>query len=331
MNRNIRARIAPPLAVLAATVGALSIAGPATAAESGVTGGDADWGYKASWRSYILNVPPSGSINTSDGATTNPDGTFDFPVDGGSYDPDTGVGEIQFSGTVTFAKPGHFINVVMSDPRIEFDGTTGTVYADLTDSNGTNYPDAPTADLDLSGVTPSDDGTNLAIADIPATATAEAQPAFNYDEGEPLDPVSFSVTYEEGAVPDPDPDPDPAGPIGEILDLEDGLMVKKGQRKVEIAQITCSAETHCDISTPKRAKGKVRPKLRRGAAPKVKPKIRSVKKAFDGNPVSVYAKFRGKDAKRLKGARTAKFKVPVTISSGGEQVKKTVKVKVRGD
>ncbi len=49
-------------------------------------------------------APTSASAGTtlSDGAARNADGTFHFPVTGGSYEPDTGTTVVRFGGTIVF-------------------------------------------------------------------------------------------------------------------------------------------------------------------------------------------------------------------------------------
>lgn len=74
----------PLLAALAAAPVAGAAAPAALAAPTAIERGDGlDWGLRESWRRYV----GAGGTTASDGATVNPDGTFRFPIGGGSYDP----------------------------------------------------------------------------------------------------------------------------------------------------------------------------------------------------------------------------------------------------
>lgn len=200
-----------------------------------VYNGRADWGVKESFRTYIEGNIAKGAIRTEDGATRNEDDTFSFTDGTGSVNLEEGVAEIDFAGTVLFE--GHvygdadpLLYMTVSDPRVEIDGDTGTLYADvvsksLTDEELVTYDDVAFADLDLSGVGHGLDEGVLSWDPIPATLTADGVPAFAdfYGAGERLDPISLTVSVDEdvrvpgggtgggdgGTAPTPDPTPGP--------------------------------------------------------------------------------------------------------------------------
>ncbi|MBR8740457.1 HtaA domain-containing protein [Nocardiopsis sp. MG754419] len=174
-----------------------------------VHNGRADWGVKESFRTYIEGTIAKGEIGTSDGATRNDDGTFSFTDATGAVNLQDITAEVDLTGTVLFE--GHvygdadpLLYMSVADPRVEIDGATGTLYADvvsksLTDSELVTYDDVALADLDLSGVDAAVDEGVLTWGPIPATLTAEGVPAFAdfYVEGERLDPISLTLSVDE--------------------------------------------------------------------------------------------------------------------------------------
>lgn len=175
-----------------------------------VHNGRADWGVKESFRTYIEGSIAQGEISTSDGASPNDDGTFAFTGASGSVNLEEAAAELDFGGTVLFE--GHvygdadpLLYMTVTDPRVEIEGAGGTLYADvvsksLTDEELVTYDDVALADLDLSGVEYELDGGVLGWDPIPATLTADGVPAFAdfYGAGEELDPITLTVSVDEG-------------------------------------------------------------------------------------------------------------------------------------
>ncbi|MFI6577250.1 HtaA domain-containing protein [Nocardiopsis sp. NPDC050513] len=176
-----------------------------------VHSGRADWGVRASFRTYIEGDIAQGSISAEDGASRNADGTFAFSGGDGEVDLDAGTADLSFDGTVLFR--GHayedgdpLLHMTVTDPRVEIDGDAGVLYADvvsksLDDEELVTYDDVAFADLDLSGVDPALAEDVLTWEAIPATLTADGVPAFAdfYAEGEELDPVTLTVGVSEDA------------------------------------------------------------------------------------------------------------------------------------
>jgi hypothetical protein len=190
-----------------------------------VASGAINWGVLASWRNYVLNVPPAGTITTADGATANgslsaPSGYFGFPMaTGGDTAFEQGLNGatdklvLQTEGSVKFAKPGHcIIEVKLADLVVTLDGADSSIVLDSVYDIDTppmcaDQPAVPTDDvefasLDPSGVAPvySDGGKTVTWSGIPATLTAEGSTAFGlsgqYKPGQALDPVTVTVGLE---------------------------------------------------------------------------------------------------------------------------------------
>lgn len=107
----------PPLAPVdgpATPGGAALSAAPATARP--LTGGSVAYTPRPSWLGYIYQEGEGASA--SDGATYAGEptsGTFTLPISGGWYDPASGSGVIQTSGTVNYVFTGHQIRLALSD------------------------------------------------------------------------------------------------------------------------------------------------------------------------------------------------------------------------
>lgn len=182
---------------------------PASVTRSVISGG-IDWGFKSSWRGYVLS-PPAGSQEVLDGATatgplTSPATTFGLPGTGGSF---TGVlgGAVDAltltsEGAVKWAKPGHGINEVrFSNLEIEIEiGSGGSwLIGDVRAEIGppAESDDVRIAELETAAVTPqwsAGDGT-VTLPAVPATLTAEGAASFSgfYEAGTELDPVTITA------------------------------------------------------------------------------------------------------------------------------------------
>ncbi|HST70748.1 MAG TPA: HtaA domain-containing protein [Solirubrobacterales bacterium] len=190
-----------------------------------VESGQVGWGVLASWRNYVLNVPPAGTITTADGATVNgslsaPTGFIGFPMaSGGSTAFEQGLHGatdrlvLETEGSVKFAKPGHcIVEVKLANLVVTLEGADGSIVLDSVYDIDTppmcaDQPAVPTDDvdfasLDLSGVAPvySEGGKTVTWSGIPATLTAEGSTAFGlsgqYKPGQALDPVTVTVGLE---------------------------------------------------------------------------------------------------------------------------------------
>jgi hypothetical protein len=174
-----------------------------------VVSGGIDWGFKASWRGYVISAPPAGSQEVLEGATatgplTSPATTYGFPGTGGSLTavPDGAVDALSLSseGAVKWAKPGHGINEVrFSDLEIEIGGGGSWLVGDVKTEIGppAENDDVRIAELATAAVTPvwSGGGDAVTWSEVPATLTAEGASSFSgfYEAGTELDPVTFTA------------------------------------------------------------------------------------------------------------------------------------------
>jgi hypothetical protein len=172
-----------------------------------VVSGAIDWGFKASWRGYVISAPPAGSQEILEGATatgplTSPATTYGFPGTGGSLTavPEGTVDALSLSsaGAVKWAKPGHGINEVrFSDLEIEIGSGGSWLIGDVKTEIGppAENDDVRIAELATTAVTPvwSDGGSTVTWSEVPATLTAEGASSFSgfYEAGTELDPVTF--------------------------------------------------------------------------------------------------------------------------------------------
>lgn len=198
-------------------------AAPEFTAQSGVTGpASISWGFKSSYRSYVVNVA-SGSLHGVDGASLQ--GTppaysgFDFPTSAFRY-TDNGTPEdmtddkavIEGTGTALFCATGHEFRVALSNPTVVIDGENSRIDADV-DANlsGTWIPTQriTVADLNVGAVTRKNAGVGSTIKwnEVSASLTAEGTKAFCgigeldkcsgiYPPGTALDPITVELTSD---------------------------------------------------------------------------------------------------------------------------------------
>jgi len=159
-------------------------------------GATLDWGFKESFRSYLLSSIANGSWELADGATyTTPE--FGWSGGTGAYDPDTHTGLVSFTGSVRFLGHDGALDVTIANPQLQFvDATTAYLLLDVTGTNDQGQAISGTtqfATLTLSGDELA--GGVLSGTAIPAALTADGHTAFpDYAAGEALDPVTFSIT-----------------------------------------------------------------------------------------------------------------------------------------
>jgi hypothetical protein len=203
-----------------------------SAAPRPIIGGYADWGVKEAFRDYIEGPIAQGTITLSGGATQNADGTFRFPgAATGTYDAATETGTGHFSGSVQFEGHDGVLDMTITDIRIEFAGDDGILRADvasrdLDTGNMISYPDIAFADLDLSSVNPVPGGdSSVSWSSIPAVLTAAGAPSFEgfYQAGEPLDPVSVVLLFDDNcpSVSNPGQENYDGDAQGDACDTED--------------------------------------------------------------------------------------------------------------
>ncbi|WP_436794259.1 HtaA domain-containing protein [Actinospongicola halichondriae] len=185
--------------------------------------GALDWGVKASFRNYIENGPAAGTVETVDPAERNEDGTFRFELDAGLDFVDVDDVFAPFAGGVHFSGHAGSLDLVITEPRVDVDGTTGTLVVDavskeLESPESQTFDDVVLATLDLRDVTPTADDDRVRYADIPATLTEDGADAFGgfYEAGEALDPVTFVITADSTGLA-----PTPRAPAGAVTCIAD--------------------------------------------------------------------------------------------------------------
>jgi hypothetical protein len=164
-----------------------------------VTGSDLTWGFKESFRSYIYSTIANGQWTVSDGATYETP-SFGFTNGSGSYDPPSGKGTVDFSGTIEFTGHGGILDTIVANPHVRF-ADASTAYL-LLDVSGTTQEGAEIAEqtvefarIDLAAAAVDVTGDTLHIVNAPATLTANGAHAFGtYPAGEPLDPVTLTIS-----------------------------------------------------------------------------------------------------------------------------------------
>ncbi|MFJ5231285.1 HtaA domain-containing protein [Kitasatospora sp. NPDC088391] len=156
--------------------------------------GSLDWGVKAGFRSYVTGPTGGGSVELTDGAKVNADGSYHFNLASAGYDLSTHRLNAAFDGGVRFLAHGGALDVAFSDLRITTSGTTGTLTADTASKETVGAP-APTLrqDVPLATFTVARDTTDGGAT--AATLTAEGAKAFAgfYPAGTALDPLSITL------------------------------------------------------------------------------------------------------------------------------------------
>jgi hypothetical protein len=204
-------------------------ANPVLEPAKAVTSGNVAWGVLASWRAYVLGhqgppppaPPTNGTIEVSGGATAtgalnDPATTYAFPAVGGSFERGlygaTDKLVVQAQGSLKFAKPMHCIQEIEpTDLTLTIDGANSSIVVgdysyDIDQFTGKSCVDLPSvleqdtkfATLDPSAVTPiySAEGKTVTWTNIPAALTAAGAVPFapTYKAGQPLDPITVTVT-----------------------------------------------------------------------------------------------------------------------------------------
>ncbi|WP_326551733.1 HtaA domain-containing protein [Micromonospora sp. NBC_01813] len=194
------------VAVLGAST-ALVGASPAMAAPADITEGSLNWGFKASFRTYVSGGNGNPPIAASNGASINADGTFAFPSTGGSYDAETGETNATYGGTVVFSYPAHMFTITLANPTVAVTGGTAVLKADV-ELESTAFPPVEVTQATVATLTTSESNLvagadGITGTDLAATLTEAGASAFNgfYAAGEILDPVSFTAATSGGVDP----------------------------------------------------------------------------------------------------------------------------------
>ena len=186
-------------ATLLATGAGLVTALPAQAASGDVSGATLDWGVKASWRSYITGPIAAGTVVAANGAAVTGDGYTWGTSTSGVYNPSTGVGEVDFPGSVRWTGHDGQLDVTFANPTLVLDGDgTGSLVVDWSGAPGDPSGRDAIAELAVSA----SGDSPVAISAGTATLTAAGVAAFGdfYPAGTELDGLAASIPFEAAPV-----------------------------------------------------------------------------------------------------------------------------------
>ena len=164
-----------------------------------VSGATLSWGVKEDFRQYVTGSIAHGSAT---GVGVSGSGPWTWSGGNGTFNTNDGVGRAAFAGSVRFTGHGGVLDVTISNPRVQVNGSTSaTLVADVRTAEK-SYPGIAVATLRLADGAVSRAGDKVSWQGVPATLAAAAAPAFEgfYSAGAALDPVSFTLPL--GAVTD---------------------------------------------------------------------------------------------------------------------------------
>lgn len=178
-----------------------TIAGATTTQADGtVSAATFDWGVRSSFRNYIGGGIAKGSWELN--GVTYANQAFGWSNGTGTYA--NGKGSVAFEGSVRFTGHGGTLNTLMANPRLEINGSTGTLYLTVSSNDvqgqTTHHGEVAFANVDLAGLTVN--GSTISVSGASATLTAEGAAAFAgfYSAGMALDPISFTGTLGSQTV-----------------------------------------------------------------------------------------------------------------------------------
>ncbi len=162
------------------------------------------WGFKESFRSYISGSIANGDWNVADGATYETPNFQWTQATGNASAPDKAT--VNFTGTVRFSGHNGALNTTIANPTLVIADDKATLKLDVAGASrdaamagqtaNENHSDIAFASVDLSGIK-RDKSTWTATA-APTTLTSAGNAAFDsYEAGTALDPVTFSMTFED--------------------------------------------------------------------------------------------------------------------------------------
>ncbi|MCM2392142.1 HtaA domain-containing protein [Streptomyces albipurpureus] len=183
-------------AAAAAAANAQAVApkgGTATAASPILVSGQAGWGFKASWNSYVANN--GGTVTVAGGATKGAGDVVAYPVVHGAVNPAGLDADVRFGGSVTYSVPTHDITAItLANPRVVLKDGTGTLFVDVTTNLVGSTPATtkavPFATLKASASALS--GSKLDWKGITATITAKGGESFAF-QGRPMYPAGTAL------------------------------------------------------------------------------------------------------------------------------------------
>ncbi|RQP13058.1 MAG: hypothetical protein EAS51_00750 [Microbacteriaceae bacterium] len=205
--------IAALLVPLLALASVLVPVAPASAVPGDVAGATLQWGFKASFRTYLANWA-EGTITGTGVDTATP-----YGWSGGTGSVTDGLGTVSYPGTLHFqGHPGtgvpegeYALDITVSNVRVRVtSAATAELVADVVSRDSSthefvSYADVALASLDLAAGTNASTATTVAYTGVPATLLPAGVPALggSYTAGTVLDPVSFSWPVEQAPAATP--------------------------------------------------------------------------------------------------------------------------------
>lgn len=193
------------LAAIMAFAGLIAIPAPhAVAAEHQISAGFVSWGIKASWRNYI------GAAGTTldDGVTRNAEGSFDWPIESGTFDDTSHALRLDLDGSVHFRHyptpdGGYILDSLFKDLYVTISPSEQTIrgtYSGNPREGGdrVEIEDALLATIDIGSADFTVSGGITTWADARTFGGPDNR---LYAEGTPFDPVSIEYTGP-GGIPD---------------------------------------------------------------------------------------------------------------------------------
>lgn len=179
-----------------------TVAGAATTQADGtVSAATFDWGVRSSFRNYIGGGIAKGGWELN--GVTYANQAFGWSNGTGTYA--NGKGSVAFEGSVRFTGHGGTLNTLMANPRLEINGSTGTLYLTVSsnDMKGqtTHHGEVAFATVDTSALKV--DGSTISLSGAATSITADGAKAFSsgfYSAGMALDPISFTGTLGSKTV-----------------------------------------------------------------------------------------------------------------------------------
>lgn len=344
------------VALVAASAALLALPAPPSRAalpteEVNFESGSVEWGFANRWRCYVVGMISRGEIEVSEGASKvpgteaegsmcnlDPSGSevISFPVDNGYWDPVTGEGFLQLRGKVRFwghawHTPGDTtpqLDTTFTDLMVWIEEGTGTLTADVTGATQENpepmdYDDLSIADIDFSGITPTDRPDGLDWSAVPTSLSEDGTQAFgSYPAGEPFDDLVLSPDFQpEGPGPDPDPEPQPEAKPAQIKRIASTRSNRAGL--AAIAAVRCpGAGPVCEVGHRKRAA--VKAAGRSFTAPVVAPK-----RVAAGSAGRVQVRLPARVKKLIRGRADARVSLQISVERDGRTVSRQVSTRVR--
>lgn len=159
-----------------------------TTPPTAMPGGSLRWGISSSFAHYITGPIASGSIAVSGGATRGA-GLFQFgQASGSTFNAQTGLGTVRYSGSVRFTGHGGVLDVTVSNPQVRItSASTATLYV----SSGGSL--VAFATLNLASATKTVTNGAVTYRGIPASLTSAGQSQVLQGNATTLDPVTLTI------------------------------------------------------------------------------------------------------------------------------------------